>query len=297
MLFLSTAPALPACSTARINQFKNFAQAEVTYSEAADVIMGEAGSLTIDESSDTLTLTRDQLTQEKREAEIIRKNTSDKQFLQVLADIRLHNLLLRDYFVALGALAESDAPTQIGKSAGALYASLAQLHPAIENATINGQPVKNFIGPVVELTIAQVQQAALEKELKEHAQAIERELDLQHAAMTAISEGMKARLEAVLNSQESTKVVLPYVDIQNPPQKPLKNKLPKNWAKDRREVLTAQASIHSAMAAADAAQKLKMAFETLVKNEFGPADLQLLLQDINKILMLIEMLKHDKQDT
>lgn len=282
---------LSACSSARINQFKNFSQAGIAYSEAANIVLKEAGNTVIDESSDTLILVRNALTADERKQEIIRKNQSDREFLEIFADIHRHTSLLRDYFIALRALAESSAPTEIGKSTGALYGSLSKLHPKIENASIAGKPVKDLIEPAVTLVITQVQQAALEKELRERAAAIERELALQHAAMKAVSEGMKARLEAILNSQESTGVVLPYIDDGKPP----KNELPESWAKRRREILVAITSVEAVTAAAEAAKKLKMSFETLVKNEFSLVDLQLLLQDINQVLAVFEAVKEGEQ--
>jgi hypothetical protein len=271
---------VPACSSVHINQFKNFSQAGIAYSEAANVVLKEAGRTVIDESSDTLILVRHTLTEDERKGEITRKNKNDREFLDIFADIGRHASLLRDYFSALGALAESGAPTQIGKSAGALYGALSNLHSKIENASIAGKPVKDLMEPVVTLTIAQIQLAALEKELKERGAAIERELALQHAAMKAVSEGMKGRLEAVLKSRESTEVVLPYIGEGRPP----KNQLPKSWSKRRREILAAMASVESLTAAAEAANKLKMSFETLIKNEFSLGDLQLLLQDINRVV-------------
>lgn len=283
---------LPACATVRVSQFKNFAQAGIAYSQAADIVLRQAGEAAIDESSDTLLLARDHLTEDERKREITRKNRSDKEFLKVLGDIRNHQFLLRDYFVALAALAESHTPAEIGKSAGALYGSLTRLRPAIEGSSIAGKPVKELVEPVVTLTIARFQQMDLEKELRERGAAIERELALQQAAMKALGQGMQARLEALLHSKESTEVVLPYVDRGKPP----KNELPKNWAKRRREILAAANSVESIAAAAEASGKLKMSFAKLVKNEFDLTDFELLLQDIKRVTAVFEAVKGGVQN-
>ena len=277
-----------ACASARVSQFRTFASAGTAYSEAANRVTGEAGILIVDESSDTLVLTRDTVTQERREAEIKRRNESDREFLLILRDIRRHNLLLRDYFAALAALAESEAPAQIGKSASDLAGALGTLHPAIENASINGTPVKSLIQPAVQLAVAQFQQHQLEAELRARAPAIERELALQEAAMKAVADGMQGRLKALLASRESTAVVLPYVDVGSPGAP--RHALPKRWKKDRREVLTASSSVESVTAASDAAEKLRNAFGRLVSGQLSVEEIQLVLQDVGRALELVELL-------
>ena len=57
---------LPACQTARINQFKQFSTAGSAYVAAADAVFNEARRAVADENSSTLMLTRDFLTEERR---------------------------------------------------------------------------------------------------------------------------------------------------------------------------------------------------------------------------------------
>ena len=275
---------LPACQSARVNQFEEFSKVGGAYVEAADAVFGEARRAVIKESSDTLMLTRSARSMEQRKQDLESNDARDLQFLAVLKDIQKHNRLLRDYFAALGALAESDAPTEIGTSAQSVYGALAKLSPEIEKASIGGSAIKDLIKPAIKMIVAAFRHAALEKELNDRAALIERELALQDAAMQAVAEGLKARLVELNTSRKAQDVDLPYIQDGT---------LPKKWAERRYELLDATSSSEAATAAADAASKLRLAFQALVRNEFSAADLQLILQDIGEVLELIELLKKD----
>ena len=64
--------------------------------------------------------------------------------------------------------------------------------------------------------------------------------------------------------------------------------MPGNWTRRRREVLGANLSLASVSAAADAAKKLKMSFLSLVEGRFTASDLPALINDIDKIVTLVE---------
>ncbi len=278
------------CTSARLNQFKNFAAAGIAYVDAADAVLNEAGDLVVDEDSDNLIMTRDHLSEAQRTSTIQKFNDQDQRYLKILYDIRRHNRLLRDYFVALAELAGREARSQIGKSTKSLYDSLSKLHQAIGKAQIkDGKAIGTLMEPAVTLAVAQFQQAALEEELRERAQLIERELALQHAAMKAVARVMKSRLESTLTADESTKIVLPYAGKGTPPV----DKLPRTWKADRRRILKARVSSDSVDAVEKVARRLQSNFVKLVNNEFDLDDLHLMIQDMNDVIALMEMLQDD----
>ncbi len=267
-----------------INQFKQFSEAGGAYVEAADGVFGEARRAVVNESSDTLMLTRGARSMEQRKQDLESNDARDLQCFAVFKNIQKHNRLLRDYLVALGALAESDAPTEIGTSAQSVYGALAKLSPEIESASIGGSTIKDLIRPAIKMLFAAFRHSALEKELKARAALIERELALQEAAMQALAEGFKARLVELNTSRKAQEVDLTYIEDGT---------LPKKWAERRYQLLDASASSEAATAAADAAWKLRLAFQALVRKEFSRANLQLILQNIREVLDLIELLKKD----
>lgn len=272
---------LPACtSTARVGQFREFADVGVAYVDAADAFLEEAGDAAIDADSHVLMVARERLTDSaERAKDLVESNRLLGERLGLLSDLRLHGHLLRAYFLALAALAESDSPTEIGAATAEIVTSLGALDEGIRRAKVGDREVGDFSGAVVEIAVAGFRRAALERELEAHASTIERELDLQQAAMRAIGEQLRTDLEVVLAGLETTEIVRPFRGNRQ---------LPRRWATSRREILKAAVSVESADAAADAATELKASFVKLVEDRLGISDLQSLIGDIDRVLELID---------
>ena len=149
----------------------------------------------------------------------------------------------------------------------------------LRTARVGDAAIDSFSGAVVVISVANLQHAALQRELAARGQVIERELDLQQAAVMAITEQMKTDLAAVLMHREQIDVVDPYGGTA---------RLPRIWTTRRREILTATASIDSAQAGVRAAEHLKLSFEALAENRFGVAEYLALLADIDEVLTVIE---------
>jgi hypothetical protein len=298
---LLTALSLSACTTARVNHFKEFAHAGTSYVNAANVAITEAGNAAIDADSIVLREARAQLaaaregmtqpvlvqTIKQDSQELARRITTHnellKERLQLLGDIQVHMLLMRNYFVALGALAQSDEPSSIGEAAKGTVNALGKVSDRIKNAKVGQLPIANFVEPVVTIVVAQFQRAALEKELNTRATMIANELDLQKAAMEAIASDMRDNLMLIQAQEEQNIVLNPYRLAVGP--------LPTNWSDKRKEFLKKNQVLQSVEAAATAANSLKMSFIALVENRLGSTDIEALLQDINRILTLIEAIR------
>ncbi len=111
--------------------------------------------------------------------------------------------------------------------------------------------------------VAHFRAAALEDELKKRGQTIERELELQQAALRALAQQMRTDLQAQIQQHESAAVVLSFAKDGS---------LPRSWADDRKGILQSQMSLASVDAAADAATKLKIAFVALTEGRFQLVD-------------------------
>lgn len=268
-----------ACATTRLNQFKGFAEVSDAYVQAVSTLLNEAGSAAIDTDSMTLVKTRPALRPEERQERILEHNQLMRERLDLLSDLQRHARLLQNYFQALGLLAASDTSSAILTALDSTFASLGKVSPRIADAKIGGTPVSTLLGEAARITVAKLQVKALEDELKRRGQTIERELALQEAALTAISETMRTDLQAQMNQTESQAVVLPYVTASS---------LPANWAYKRRQVLTASIAVDSATAAVDAAAGMKTSFLALVEGRLQISDLSGLNNDINEILTLME---------
>ena len=276
---------LASCAV-RTNQFKQFSQAGVAYSNAVTVLIDESGSTAIDTDSMVLVKTRSSRAVADRGDDILQHNKLLKDRLALLGDLKRHARLLRTYFEALGALAESDKPSQIGTAAEGVVQALGKLHPSIANAKVGELPVASFVGSVTKIAVAHFRAAALEDELKKRGQTIEGELELQQAALRALAQQMRTDLQAMIQQQESAQVVIPFAKD---------GPLPESWSSDRKDILQSQMSLTSVDAAADTATKLKIAFVALSEGRFQLVDVPTLVGEINEIVALVESIEGKPQ--
>ena len=276
---------LSSCARARLNHFRNFSQAGAAYTRAVSVVLDEAGATAVEANS--LLAVADRPLSEKERGEFINKNNElMRARLAILGDLKRHAQLLRSYFDALAALADGDASSGVGTAAQGAVQSLGTLHPRITKASVGGLSVASLVGSVAKIVVARFQVAALEKELKANAQTIERELDLQRAALSAIARILRTDLQIQVQQRESQEVVIPYVkDAALAPA----------WRQRRRELLVAQASVTSADAAVEAARQLQLAFVALSEGRGRLVDVPAMISDINDILTLIEKVKGEKK--
>ena len=277
---------LSGCASVRMNQFARFAELGSAYSEAITGITKEAGNVAIDADSAALIKARENIPINERGKTILAHNKLLGERIELLRDLRRHAQLLRSYFWALAALAKSNEPSGIGEASEDVVKSLGKMSDRIKNAKVGALPVSDFVGPVVKITVAQFQSAALEKELRVRAPIIEREIDLQQAALQAIAGQMRTDLEVLQAREEALEVVDPF--------RAAKDSLPSDWNKRRRELLNAHISLDSVDAVVALARNLKLSFLALVENRLDPADFGILFKDINEILTLIEDIQGTK---
>ncbi len=278
---------LAGCTTARVNQFKQFAEAGIAYVEAVDALTREAADASVNADSAVLARTRSAVPQDDRARTVLEHNQLLKQRLEILADLRRHAGLLGAYFVALGAMTDPDTPAEVGEAASEFIESMAAVGGRLRTARVGDLAVDDFTGKVVEISVASFRHAQLERELRLRAAVLERELDLQHAAMRAVVEAMATDIGVVLRHNEQVDVVDPFRGNA---------KLPKTWAKRRREILTATTAVASADAAALAALKLGEAFTALAENRFGAVEYLAVMGEIRRTLDLIAAIRGIDED-
>lgn len=267
----------------RVSQFKDFGEAGVKYADTMNKLLDASGGVSIDASSAFLI---NQRSIPGDAGELNKLKESDEQMkerVQILNAIAEHNRLLSTYFEVLAGLAGSNAGTEIGTGTTGIVNELSKLNPRISKATLRkgAAPIGSLVGPVTELVVASFQQAALERELKRNAKTIERELELQVAAMQAVATIWKSDQETIIEGNKKI----------NQEQFLKDNALPGNWAANRKAILTASTSTKLADSAREAAKKLKEAFVKLAENKVDVVDIPVLVNDLKKVLELIELVK------
>lgn len=274
---------LGGCAS-RISQFKSFSEAGIAYADTMGKLLDESGSVSIDADSAVLIETRSALRaghNDDRDTKLGKHNQQIKERLVILGDINEHSQLLKSYFEALAALAGSDMGTGIATATQSIVGELGKLNPKISNAKLGSAPISNLIRPATEMVVAGFQQAALEKELKANAQTIERELALQVAAIKAVAEIWKTDQQIIVGAK----------DINNREQFLRNEALPGNWAANRKAILITDSSLNLVDSAVAASENLKNTFEKLVENKASVEDIPLIVNDLNKVLALIELVK------
>lgn len=277
------------CATARVNQFQEFSKVGIAYADAVGVLLEEAGRTAIDTDTLIITKTRKHLNRQSRIKTISEHNDLLRERISLLNDLNRHAQLLRTYFGSLAILAASDAPSGIGTATESVVASMGKISEEIKDAKVGELSVDSFVGSTVSLSVGYFKQAALEKELNKRAASIGREINLQEAALQAVSEQMQTDLEVILQQQELKEVYRPYASDSDT--------LPSGWAKKRKELLMIRVSIKSADAAVQAAQSLKISFIALVENRLDPANIEFIIKDINDILALVGKVKGIETET
>lgn len=276
-------------STARVTHFRQFAESGDQFVQAIDHVLDEAGTAAIDADSAGMLAARDLMVQgaggqidnalsKQLRDEIVAANDDLQAYLNTLNDIRRHSLLLRSYFQALAALAESDGPSAIGSAAGELARSLEETSGRLLTS-VGNMATDDFVENITRLVVNDSRRRALDEELRQRGPTIDRELQVLGWAIDVITESMESDLRAMLNRRGVDEVIDPFTS----------GSVPSSWAKRRREHLMSKAATSkTAAAASQAAASLRLTFVALVEGRETSTDITLLLRDINELVALAE---------
>src|SRR6266478_681058 len=271
------------CATARLTQFHNFAQAGTAYVRASQTVLDEAGNAAIEADSLIAQKGRDGLrTADERREFIVAEDQELRKRLLLLRDIGRHGRLLQSYFETLATLADPKAPATLGTAAQGVFDSIGGLSPAIKGASLGGVKIGDHIPQATNFVVQIFKAKALENELKARAKDIEREIALQEAAFTVITNTLETDLTVQLQLEETEEVIEPFAAPKD---------LPKGWAARREEILRARVAAASSKAAQEAAAKLRESFVALVENRLSEPSITDIIAAINSMLNSIETIK------
>ncbi len=282
MLLAAIVAALSACATtqARVAQFERFAIAGVQFSEAVPPVLDESFEAAVTTSSLVLEETRPGLDEGGRLAAIEEADSLLSERLAILSDLKRHARVLRSYFVALQALAQTDAEsTGLTDVTGGVMEALGEVSPRIAGASVGGMRVGDVLAPAVDIAVGQFQSSVLEAELRRNGSTIERELALQEAALEAVADAMRSDLGAQAAAQDRDRIHLPYARSGT---------LAPDWNGRRLESFRRRIRLTSVDATAQAAATLRSSFVALVEGRLGDALIGALVQDITEVVTFAE---------
>lgn len=278
---------LAACSTARLDQFSQFAATGQTYTAALPKVLDLALESTIAASSSELVETRKMITDPNERSQNL--SDSDQVILEraeAFRTIKAQTHLLGNYFTALAALAGSDAGDGLARSAQDAAAALSEVSESAANLKIGKAPVKDVLGAAVPVAVAGFRRAKLEKVLQDTAGSVGRSIDVHVALLDRLGAVIRDEQAVVKGNKRLKDVGRTYRAAGD---------LPKDWESRRAELLLEQARLGELEEALKAAQKLKLAFVDLVENRSSSASLPLLLQDIQTLITLAERISGKSQ--
>lgn len=273
---------LTGCASARLNQFSTFAQAGITYVNASQTLLTEAGKTSINADSALLISTRPNLSTDQRLTNVGINNTLMQQRIEILGKIGRHGRLLGQYFQALSALADPKAGGSVGTAAQSAFNSIAKLSPDIKSAKIGGTSVADFIPLVAKPIVAAYKVQALDNELKARGESIAQEIALQQAAFQAIAKELSTDARVIRNLQESA--------TNN--QYASASSLPSDWAAQRIPLMSPPPPVAASNAAADAADQLGKAWQALLANKLDGNGFNLLMTDISNLLTIAQTVEN-----
>ena len=238
------------------------ARAGIAYAGKAAPLLDEAFELAAAVDSGALVAARRGLSSEQRRDRLREFDAVMTERLKEYAAAKRHNDLLRAYFLALRTLLEPDGPKGIGAAAKRLTTELGKLSPRLKKARMGDVSVIGLIEPATRITVSSFKSAALRQELEARGAAIERELAVQEALVTALARQTRADREVLSARFRDGEVVEPYVSAA---------RLPKTWPARRLRSLRGAGDVEAAQAAEKAVRSLRKAYVAALEGRLDNA--------------------------
>lgn len=191
------------------------------------------------------------------------KNTFDNSmaYRKQLGGAKEHASTLRDYFVALRALASDIEPEAAGNSASSLAQKLGQLTGVNGNFSVGGSnfSAASLLQPFVSRAVAEYRNERLRKHLEAHQKPVGDAIALQEAMFAAMRQFEVARGYEWVAIRTRQDLAAQYADLGKP--------LPPDWLERSMKVLSTEPGPSPISQALDAAHLLRAAFENLLQGK------------------------------
>ena len=248
LLGLMSAGCAVSTDTVRLDEV---ARAGIAYADKIPPLLDQAFELAVGVDSGALVEARRALPEDERRRMLDEFDAAMARRLEEHAAAKRHNTLLGSYFVALRTLLEPDGSRGIGNAARRLTAELGKLSPRLKKARMGDVSVGGLVEPAAGIVVASFKSGALRRELEARGQAIERELALQEALVTALARQIRADREVLSARFRNDEVLKPYVSAA---------RLPRTWPARRLRSLREPAGVGAARAAEQAIRSLRKAY-------------------------------------
>jgi hypothetical protein len=270
---------LTACGTPPPAQFESVAQSGEKFAQSVPPLLDTALNEAISANSATLIMEHGTASQDARRTALLEANSAYRERQKIFADVSAHARLLKAYFVAMAALANTSGDSAIGGAAESLVNQMGALSPAISSFEIGGRSVASVTGAVAPVVVADFQSAALEEELRKNGDAVVSAIELQRAFLQAVAGDLEDQLQAGQQDQEFKSVIEPYL---------ASGPLPADWAQLRATALQQSPSVATLTTAASTAENLKISFIAMAEGNTSGGLFAQLQNDANNLAALVQ---------
>ena len=285
VLALLTAGCTTATDTTRLD---TVAKAGIAYADKLPPLLDQAFELAAAVDSGALVEARAGLSAEQRREMLGAFDAVMAERLEEYAAASRHNGLLRSYFVALRTVVGSGGSKTTGDTAKRLAAELGKLSPRLREARMGDVSVSGLIEPAAVIAVASFRSAALRGELKARGAAIERELAVQEALVTALAGQIRADRQVLSARFRNDEVVEPYVTAA---------RLPRTWPARRLRSLAGTGDLEAVQAAERAIRTLRKAYVAAVEGRLDHARAVELATTVEGFVELVSRLGADARGT
>ena len=279
MIVALVSAGLTACGTPPPAQFESVAQSGEKFAQSVPPLLDTALNEAISANSATLIMEHATASEDARRTALLEANSAYRERRKIFADVSTHARLLKAYFVAMAALADTSGDSAIGSSAESLVNEMGALSPAIGSFEIGGRSVASITGSVAPVVVADFQSAALEEELRKNGDAVVSAIELQRAFLQAVAGDLEDQLQAGQQDQEFKSVIEPYL---------ASGPLPSDWAQLRATALRQSPSVATLTTAASTAENLKISFIAMAEGNTSGGLFAQLQNDANNLAALVQ---------
>jgi hypothetical protein len=279
MIVALVSAGLTACGTPPPAQFESVAQSGEKFAESVPPLLDTALNEAISANSATLIMEHATASEDARRTALLEANSAYRERRKIFADVGNHARLLKAYFVAMAALADTSGDSAIGGTAESLVNEMGALSPAIGSFEIGGRSVASITGSVAPVVVADFQSAALEEELRENGDAVVSAIELQRAFLQAVAGDLEDQLQAGQQDQEFKSVIEPYL---------ASGPLPADWAQLRATALQQSPSVATLTTAASTAENLKISFIAMAEGNTSGGLFAQLQNDADSLAALVQ---------
>lgn len=272
---------LVACgATETISRAGGFASAGVTYTDAVPAFYDHAFDVSVTAGSIELERARPNLPRAEDRRRVLQEQDDEfRERLAHLTALKQRAQALRAYFLALKGLVDADDATGITDISKSIVDRLAKIEPSIGALKILGTPAKDLMGPAATMIVGAYKASALRRELAERGAVIERELELQRAALDFLRKQVAADTAFQIQADEREPFRQMFENAAS---------LPGNWRAQRIALFRRAAAIATADAAAVAAENMHQSWIAFVRGNLDGLNLATLIKDVENFITLVE---------